>query len=100
MTRARIALVPLFAILAAALGCAADGSAGTQAGGAHVRCRSVLETRPGPGGFGTQTVPVQKCDPVAPGSVAPGPVRPGQVESGADLTREPLDPAAVTEENR
>jgi hypothetical protein len=81
----------LFAlVLAAALGCAADGSAGKPAGGAHVRCRSVLETRPGPGGFGTQTVPVQKCEPVTPGPVG----------TAADLTKQPLDPAAVTEEPR
>lgn len=81
MTRAGILLVPLLAIVAAGSGCATDGEPGSGSGG-HVRCRTVLETRPGPGGFGTQTVPVQRCEPYE----APPPQR------DTDPTKAPVDP--------
>jgi hypothetical protein len=57
-----------------ALGCAqTQGETAEQGARAtpRLRCRTVLEYRPGPGGTVGQSTPVQKCEPIEAPTLAP-----------------------------
>jgi hypothetical protein len=66
MRRSRLAIS--LVLIAAAADCASadQKSAPLSTSGPEIRCRTVLEVRPGALGTASNATPVQKCEPVMP----------------------------------
>ena len=67
--RGLLAVLPI--LTAAALGCTSASPQPLSTSGPEIRCRTVLEVRPGALGTASNATPVQKCEPVMPAPAAP-----------------------------